>query len=141
VPKHDRISLSGSRRAGRWVPGLALSILVVKTKPSNSMFRLGNLTFLDSDIVSNWVVSYQARPLTAILRSPGPMFPAPRFRPHTSNSYNGFEILAHFLPILPRYSRAPASAIPALESGGRPVDFMARPMRNGIAPRLDPVEA
>ena len=108
MPKHDRISLSGSRRAGRWVPGLALSILVVKTKPSNSMFRLGNLTFLDSDIVRNWVVSYQARPLT---------------------------------PILPRYSRAPASAIPALESGGRPVDFMARPMRNGIAPRLDPVEA
>ena len=37
-------------------------LLVVKTKPSNSMFRLGNLTFLDSDIVRNWVVSYQARP-------------------------------------------------------------------------------
>ncbi|HYQ96474.1 MAG TPA: hypothetical protein VER38_05640 [Candidatus Eisenbacteria bacterium] len=37
-------------------------LLVVKTKPSNSMFRLGNLTFLDSEIIHNWVVSYQARP-------------------------------------------------------------------------------
>ena len=37
-------------------------LLVVKTKPSNSMYRLGNLTFLDSEIIRNWVVSYQARP-------------------------------------------------------------------------------
>jgi len=37
-------------------------LLVVKTKPSNSMFRLGRLTFLDSEIIHNWVVSYQARP-------------------------------------------------------------------------------
>ncbi len=36
-------------------------LLVVKTKPSNSMFRLGALTFLDSDIIRNWVVSYSAR--------------------------------------------------------------------------------
>jgi len=37
-------------------------LLVVKTKPSNSMFRVGGLTFLDSEIIHNWVVSYQARP-------------------------------------------------------------------------------
>jgi len=36
-------------------------LLVVKTKPSNSMFRLGGLTFLDSEIIRNWVVSYLAR--------------------------------------------------------------------------------
>lgn len=36
-------------------------LLVVKTKPSNSMFRLGGLTFLDSEIIRNWVVSYTAR--------------------------------------------------------------------------------
>ena len=36
-------------------------LLVVKTKPSNSMFGLGGLTFLDSENIHNWVVSYQAR--------------------------------------------------------------------------------
>ena len=36
-------------------------LLVVKTEPSNSMFRLGGLTFLDSEIIRNWVVSYLAR--------------------------------------------------------------------------------
>jgi len=37
-------------------------LLVVKTKPSNSMFLLGGLTFLDSEVIHNWVVTYQARP-------------------------------------------------------------------------------
>jgi hypothetical protein len=35
--------------------------LLVKTKPQNSMFNQGKLTWLDYDVIYNWVVNYQAR--------------------------------------------------------------------------------
>jgi hypothetical protein len=52
----------GTSPAPNVIAGDPNCLLVVKTKPSNSMFRRGNLTFLDSEVIRNWVVSYQARP-------------------------------------------------------------------------------
>ncbi len=37
------------------------SLLLVKCRPGNSMFNRGNLSFLDFEILLNWVVSYSAR--------------------------------------------------------------------------------
>lgn len=44
------------------IPGDPRCLLAVKTKPRNSMFNLGNLSYLDSDIILNWIVNYSARP-------------------------------------------------------------------------------
>ncbi len=43
------------------IPGNPNCLLVVKTKPQNSMFRLGGLSYFDFELIRNWVVSYQAR--------------------------------------------------------------------------------
>jgi hypothetical protein len=44
------------------VAGDPRCLLVVKCKPGNSMYRDGNLGYLDFQNVLNWVVEYQARP-------------------------------------------------------------------------------
>lgn len=51
----------GTNATPNLIAGDPNCLLVVKTKPDNSMFRRGNLTFLDSEMIHNWVVSYQAR--------------------------------------------------------------------------------
>ena len=51
----------GTNSTPNLIAGDPRCLLVVKTKPLNSMFDLGNLTFLDSDIIHNWVESYLAR--------------------------------------------------------------------------------
>lgn len=53
---------SGTHSSPDLVPSDPGCLLVVKTKPRNSMFRDGGLTFLDAEILRNWVVSYGARP-------------------------------------------------------------------------------
>ncbi len=52
----------GADSSPNLVAGNPQCLLVVKTAPSRSMFRAGGLTFLDSEIIRNWVVSYGARP-------------------------------------------------------------------------------
>jgi len=51
----------GTNSVPNLIAGDPNCLLVVKTKPRNSMFDRGNLTFLDSEMIHNWVASYQAR--------------------------------------------------------------------------------
>lgn len=51
----------GTNATPNLIPGDPLCLLVVKTKPLNSMFRLGELSYFDFELIRNWVVSYQAR--------------------------------------------------------------------------------
>ena len=73
---HDAANASGTYRTDSYPalfgPGISSPIanviagnpkclLVVKCKPGNSMYRDGNLGYLDFQNVLNWVVEYQAR--------------------------------------------------------------------------------
>ena len=51
----------GTNSTPNLIAGDPKCLVVVKTKPSNSMFRAGDLSYLDFEIIRNWVVSYQAR--------------------------------------------------------------------------------
>ena len=51
----------GTNSVPNLIPGDVRCLLVVKTKPSNSMFNRGELSYLDSELIRNWVVSYGAR--------------------------------------------------------------------------------
>ena len=53
---------AGTNATANLIPGNPRCQLVVKTKPQNSMFDLGRLTWLDYDVIYGWVVNYQARP-------------------------------------------------------------------------------
>lgn len=53
---------SGTSAIANVIAGNPRSLLVVKCKPGNSMYRDGNLGYLDYQDVLNWVVGYQARP-------------------------------------------------------------------------------
>ena len=53
---------SGTDAMPNVVAGNLKSKLVVRCKPRNSMFDLGNLDFLDYEILANWVAIYGARP-------------------------------------------------------------------------------
>ena len=44
------------------VPGNPSCLLVRKCKPGNSMFNAGNLSYLDFELIRNWVEIYGARP-------------------------------------------------------------------------------
>ena len=52
----------GTNATANLIPGNPRCQLVVKTKPQNSMFDLGKMTWLDYDVLYSWVVNYQARP-------------------------------------------------------------------------------
>jgi hypothetical protein len=43
------------------VPGDARCLLVIRTSPRHSMFNIAHLTFAESQLFINWVVTYQAR--------------------------------------------------------------------------------
>jgi len=53
---------AGTSPTPNLIAGNPRCLLAVKTKPRNSMFIQGNLSYLDSDIILNWIVNYSARP-------------------------------------------------------------------------------
>ena len=53
---------AGTSPTANLIPGDPRCLLAVKTKPRNSMFSQGGLSYLDSDIILNWIVNYSARP-------------------------------------------------------------------------------
>lgn len=52
----------GTNSTPNLIAGNAGCLLIRKTKPQNSMFTLGRLTFLDAEILKSWVVGYRAAP-------------------------------------------------------------------------------
>lgn len=52
---------SGTNNIPNLIAGNPGCLLVEKTAPRRSMFSRGNLSFLDSEMIRNWVVSYLAR--------------------------------------------------------------------------------
>lgn len=56
------LSGAGTNSVPNLIPGDVRCLLVVKTEPSNSMFNRGELSYLDSELIRNWIVSYGARP-------------------------------------------------------------------------------
>jgi len=72
---HDAANASGTYRTDSYaalfgpgtspianvIAGNPNSLLVVKCKPGNSMYRDGNLEYLDYQNILNWVVEYRAR--------------------------------------------------------------------------------
>ncbi len=43
------------------IPGDARSLLVIRTSPRHSMFNAGHLSYAESQLFINWIVTYQAR--------------------------------------------------------------------------------
>ena len=43
------------------IPGDARSLLVIRTSPLHSMFNIAHLNYEESQLITNWVVTYQAR--------------------------------------------------------------------------------
>ncbi len=43
------------------IPGDARSLLVIRTSPGHSMFNIAHLSYAESQLFINWVVTYQAR--------------------------------------------------------------------------------
>ena len=43
------------------IPGDARSLLVIRTTPLHSMFNIAHLSYGESQLFLNWVVTYQAR--------------------------------------------------------------------------------
>jgi hypothetical protein len=43
------------------IPGDARSLLVIRTSPLHSMFNIAHLSYAESQVITNWVVTYQAR--------------------------------------------------------------------------------
>ena len=52
----------GTNSFANVIPGDLQCLTVTKCKPKNSMFDLARLSYLDYEIVKNWVGSYAARP-------------------------------------------------------------------------------
>ena len=53
---------NGSSPPANVIPGDPASLLVVKSKPRNSMFNAARLSYLDYEMIRNWVEVYAARP-------------------------------------------------------------------------------
>ena len=43
------------------IPGDARSLLVIRTSPLHSRFNIAHLSYAESQLITNWVVTYQAR--------------------------------------------------------------------------------
>lgn len=59
---YDALFGGGTDGVPNLIAGDPNCLLVRKTRPQNSMFNWGNLSYLDSELIRNWIISYQARP-------------------------------------------------------------------------------
>jgi hypothetical protein len=58
---YDPGSDAGSNPRPNLVPGDARCLLVIRTSPLHSMFNVAHLSYAESQLITNWVVTYQAR--------------------------------------------------------------------------------
>lgn len=58
---YDELFGGGTNTTPNVIAGDPACLLVVKCKPGNSMFKAGDLSYLDYAILANWIGSYAAR--------------------------------------------------------------------------------
>jgi hypothetical protein len=58
----DGSDAQSSNPRSNLVPGDAQCLFVIRTSPRHSMFNIAHLSYAESQLFVNWVVTYQARP-------------------------------------------------------------------------------